>query len=142
MIALQQLPAVAGLAANEMVLGVAPSARHDTLLSSYLFNVERGPGAVRDMIVADLRRFLALGAQREAADRLIVLRRFLSGHPQAGKVPPQRKREGVVSIPFSSSRCREREDRIRRGEAGGRALIYSAREKLSPVVWSGLCPNR
>jgi hypothetical protein len=71
-----------------------------------------------------------------------VLRRFLSGHPQAGKVPPQRKREGVVSIPFSSSRCREREDRIRRGEAGGRALIYSAREKLSPVVWSGLCPNR
>jgi len=142
MIALQQLPAVAGLAANEMVLGVAPSARHVGLLSSYLFNVERGPGAVRDMIVADLRRFLDLGARREAADRLIVLRRFLSEHPQAGKVAPERKRERVASVPVTSSRRRERENRIRMGEVGGRVLIYSAREKLSPVVWSGLCPNR
>lgn len=141
MIALQLLPAVTGLAANEMVLGVAPSARHDRLLSSYLFNIERGPAAVRDMIVADLRRFLDLGARREAADRLIVLRCFLSEHPQAGKVASERKREGAASIPFSLSRRREREDRTRRGEASGRVLIYSAREKLSPIVWSGLCPR-
>jgi len=142
MIALQQLPAFAGLAASEMVLGVTPSARHDRLLYSYMFNIERRPAAVRDMMVADLRRFLDLGARREAADRLIVLRRFLSEHPQAGKVPPERKREGVASIPLSSSRCREREDRIRTGEAGARVLIRGAPQKLSPMVWSGLCPNR
>jgi len=120
MIALQQLPAFAGLAASEMVVGVTPSARHDRLLYSYMFNIERGPAAVHDMMVADLRRFLDLGARREAADRLIVLRRFLSEHPQAGKVAPERKREAF------------RRSRFLRA-AAAEARIESEGEKPAPT---------
>jgi hypothetical protein len=42
------------------------------------------------MIVSDLRGFLDLGAEQQAADRLMILRRFLSDDPQA------RPREGVL----------------------------------------------
>ncbi|KAF0135391.1 MAG: hypothetical protein FD148_703 [Methylocystaceae bacterium] len=133
MIAVQQLPALAGLAPNEIVLGVTPSAEHDRLLASYLFNLERGPAAVRDMIVADFRCFFDLGARRQAADMLIVLRRFLSDHPQAGRVPPERKREGVASIPLSSNH-RENEGRIRSAVVGACALKKGVRQEMSPSL--------
>lgn len=133
MIAVQQLPALAGLAPNEIVLGVTPSAKHDRLLASYLFNLERGPAAVRDMIVADFRCFFDLGARRQAADMLIVLRRFLSDHPQAGRVPPERKREGVASIPLSSNH-REIEGRIRSAVVGACVLKKGVRQEMSPSL--------
>jgi len=131
MIALQQLSAIAGLAGKEMVLGVTPSTKHDRLLSGYVFNIERGPVAVRDMIVADLRRFLDLGARREAADRLIVLRRFLSKHPNAEKVPQSASGKALLGSSLSSSRYREREDRTRKEEAGPRVPIKFARQKTA-----------
>ena len=84
MITVTQCAAVADLAANEMFLGVTPSAKHHSLLSSYLLNLGRGPAAVRDMIVADLRCCLDLGASQRAADLLVVLRLFLAEHPDAG----------------------------------------------------------
>jgi hypothetical protein len=102
MITVTQCAALAGLASNEMVLGVTPSARHHSLLASYLLNLGRGPVAVRTMIVADLRAFLDLGAARRAADLLIVLRFFLSKHPEAGYVPLRLERRNVVANSFLS----------------------------------------
>jgi len=84
MITVSQCAAQAGLASNELVLGAIPSFEHDALLESYLLNGHRGLGAVRAMIVADMRGFLDLGVTARAADLLIVLRRLLTAHPEAG----------------------------------------------------------
>jgi hypothetical protein len=46
-------------------------------------NLERGPLAVRNMIIADLRRFHELGARQYTADLLLVLRLFLTDYPSA-----------------------------------------------------------
>lgn len=83
MISVAQCAAFAGLASDEMVLGVTPSAKHQSLLSSYLLNLNRGPIAVRDMIIADMRLFRELGALQRAADLLLVLRLFLTDRPDA-----------------------------------------------------------
>lgn len=83
MITVSECAAFAGLASNELVLGAVPSAKHRRLLSSYLLNLKRGPEAVRDLMVADLRGLLDLGVTSRAADLLIVLRLFLSDYPQA-----------------------------------------------------------
>jgi len=87
MISFEQCRDFAGLAQNEIVLGSTPSAMHDSLLSSYILNLQRGPAAVRRMMVADIRSSLDLGALKQASDLLIVLRRFLSHHPEARLVP-------------------------------------------------------
>jgi hypothetical protein len=89
MISVSECAAEAGLASNELVLGAVPSARHESLLSSYLLNSHRGLDSVRAMIVADLRRFLDLGVPARAADLLIVLRLLLTDHPQARRVTPR-----------------------------------------------------
>lgn len=83
MITVTECATFAGLASNELVLGAIPCARHHCLLSSYLLNIGRGPRTVRDMIIADMRRFLDLGVSKRAADLLIVLRMFLSDFPEA-----------------------------------------------------------
>ena len=83
MITLEQCTASAGLAPNEIVLGSTPSAKHRSLLTSYLLNLKRGPEGVRDMMVSDLRGWLDLGAMQQAADSLIVLRQYLSDYPEA-----------------------------------------------------------
>jgi hypothetical protein len=87
MISFEQCRDFAGLAQNEMVLGSTASAMHDSLLSSYILNMESGPTVVRRMMVADIRSSLDLGALKQASDLLIVLRRFLSNHPEARLVP-------------------------------------------------------
>lgn len=73
----------ADLSPNEIILGPPLTDRHYALLSSYRLNLARGAIAVRDMIIADLRSFLDLGARQRAADLLVVLRLFLSRHPEA-----------------------------------------------------------
>jgi hypothetical protein len=83
MITVTQCAAFAGLASDELIVGISPSAKHSLLLSSYLLNLERGPPAVRDMIIADLRRFHELGARQYTADLLLVLRLFLTDYPSA-----------------------------------------------------------
>jgi hypothetical protein len=83
MITVTQCAAFAGLASDELILGVTPSAKHRLLLLSYLLNLDRGPMAVRDMIIADLRRFRELGALQPTADLLLVLRFFLTDYPDA-----------------------------------------------------------
>jgi hypothetical protein len=87
MLTLAQCAAATGFATNDFFLGVTPSCRHRSLLDGYLANMGRGPEAIRDMMIADLRRWTQLGANARAADLLVVLRQFLSEYPQA--VPAQ-----------------------------------------------------
>lgn len=82
LISIAQCADLSGLGTNEIVLGVPPSARHNSLYESYLLHRDRSLEAIADMIVADIRRALDLGAEKLAADLLIVLRWFLSEHPQ------------------------------------------------------------
>ena len=72
-----------GLSSNEVLLGPGPSAKHEALLASYLFNRWRGTAKVRDLIREDLRSAVDLGARERAADLLLVLRMFSSVMPVA-----------------------------------------------------------
>ncbi len=92
MISLAQCAAFAGLRRDEIVLGVTPSVVHDSLLASYLLNLRRGPTAVRDIIVGDLRRFRELGALQRTADLFFVLRVFLTRYPEARCVQKHKKK--------------------------------------------------
>ena len=88
MISLTQCMVLEDLGSNETILGVAPGAKHHSLLLSYLFNLKRGVAFVRDMIIADLRSSIDIGATQQAADLLVVLRLFFSEYPEAAYVPP------------------------------------------------------
>jgi hypothetical protein len=75
---IEQLAALSGLRPHEIFVGVTPTAKHDYLYASYLLDHTGNPTALRDLMVADIRVALELGIPIEAADLLIVLRRFLS----------------------------------------------------------------
>jgi hypothetical protein len=60
-----------------------PSNRHSRLLAGYLFNRKRGAAAVRDMILADIRRFSELGATGYASELIDVLNSFNAEFPVA-----------------------------------------------------------
>ncbi len=64
-------------------MGAVPSPKHRARLSGYLLNLKWGQATVREMIVADIRAALDLGALNRAGDLLVVLRLFLSEHPEA-----------------------------------------------------------
>jgi hypothetical protein len=70
--------ALSGLDANEVVLGVTPTKRHDELYENYLFKLGKRYDALAGRIVGDIRASLDLGATRLAADLLIVLRLALA----------------------------------------------------------------
>ncbi|HTO79158.1 MAG TPA: hypothetical protein VMJ31_05210 [Methylocystis sp.] len=98
MLTLEQCLTMTGLASDEVILGMTPGARHRMLLESYLTNIWRGPKAVRDMIIGDMRDCIAFGAKLRAADLLIVLRQFLSAHPCArAHLPFERRNIGGAS---------------------------------------------
>lgn len=78
MITLEECAKFAALETNELFTGAVLSTRHQSLLSSYLLNLKRGPRAVRTMIVSDIRAAIDLGASKYAADLVLVLRMFLS----------------------------------------------------------------
>lgn len=133
MITFAQCAAFAGLFSNEMILGATPSGRHYSLLASYLLNLGRGPVAVRDMIVSDLRSFLNLGATQRAADLLIVLRIFLSEYPQARCVPCQLDREeDNAPIPLFSNLRGQNEAQIRSQVVGACVSKTGRRQEMSP----------
>jgi hypothetical protein len=83
MITLEECARFAALETNELFTGAVLSTRHQSLLSTYLFNLTRGPAAVRKMIVSDIRAAIDLGASKRAADLVLVLRLFLSKHLEA-----------------------------------------------------------
>jgi hypothetical protein len=78
-IAIEQWAALCGLDPNEFMSDATPSARQASLHASYLLLRNRGWATVRDMIVADIRAALDLGASKRATDLLMVLRMFLFG---------------------------------------------------------------
>jgi hypothetical protein len=84
-ITMEQCRIFSGLLSNEMVMGPVPSPRHRARLAGYLLNLKWGHATVREMIVADVRAALDLGALNRAGDLLVVLRLFLSDHPEARK---------------------------------------------------------
>jgi hypothetical protein len=63
---------------ESLSLCVAPSARHRSILASYLLNIKRGEAVVFDMMLADYHRFLDLGARERASDLLHALWLFNS----------------------------------------------------------------
>ena len=81
MITMQQCADLMGLAPHELGLCAVPSPRHKSLLGSYLLNLKRGEKAVCCMIIGDFWRLMELGAKERAADTQLVLRLFLSEHP-------------------------------------------------------------
>lgn len=85
MITIEQCKIFSGLVSNEVVMGAVPSAKHRARLSGYLLNLKWGEETVREIIVADIRAALDLGAISRAGDLLVVLRLFLSEHPEARK---------------------------------------------------------
>src|SRR5208283_3630440 len=97
MIPLARCAERAGLDSSELFINSAFSSKHKSLLLSYLFNLKRGPIAVREMIVADIRLAIDLGASKRAADLLLVLRAFLSVQPEARidehSTPNRRRRQ-------------------------------------------------
>jgi len=84
-ITIEQCKIFSGLVSNEVVMGAVPSAKHRARLAGYLLNLKWGQATVREMIVADIRAALDLGALNRAGDLLVVLRLFLSEHPDARK---------------------------------------------------------
>ncbi len=89
MIGLTRCARLAGLTSDEIFIGVEESDRHRKLLLTYLLNLHRGRRAVRNMILADLRGFVDLGAEARAADLLVVLRLFLSDCGDPAKPRPE-----------------------------------------------------
>ena len=115
MISLEECARVARLNPREIVLGVAPTRRHTSLLASYLLNLPRGPVAVRQMIVDDLHGFVDLGALHLAADTFVVLRLFLTAYQEAARVERRVATEALCAIlpetagrvvPFRTADCR------------------------------------
>lgn len=96
MISLQQCTTIAGLSSHEVILGVTPSARHETLLRSYVSITSLSRAALRGLIVSDLRNFLDLGATRQAGDRFVVPRQFLSDDVQARPTTSSEKKAGAI----------------------------------------------
>ena len=82
MITLEECAEFTGLDSSELITGSVLSTKHRSLLSSYLLNLKRGPSAVREMIVWDIRAAIDLGASKHAADLVLVLRLFLSKYPE------------------------------------------------------------
>lgn len=74
---LERCREIAGLSSHEMMIGVAPSEKHEDMLSKYI-GARRSLRIVRMTIVADLRAALAAGALLDAADLIVVLRRLLT----------------------------------------------------------------
>lgn len=82
MISFERCADFAGLAANELAFCSAPSSVPRSLYASYLLHIGRGAAVVRDMIVSDMRLSRELGAAKQASDLAVVLRAFLSDHPE------------------------------------------------------------
>ena len=83
MITLNECADLIGLAPDELLLCAIPSARHKSLLKSYLFSLKWGEKALCCLIIGDFWRLMDLGAEERAADVFHVLRLFLSAHPRA-----------------------------------------------------------
>ncbi len=86
MITREQCVAFGGLALREVAgigRGFVDPRRVESLLAIYRINIDRGGGAVRDLIVTHLRIASDLGMSERADILFETLRLFLSYHPEA-----------------------------------------------------------
>lgn len=126
MITMEQCKIFSGLLSNEMVVGPAPSPKHRARLTGYLLNLKWGEATVREMIVADIRAALDLGALNRAADLLVVLRLFLSDHPEARK----RQDRNVVDwrpVPMQEPKCTDAPSASTRDRADAPKIFSASR---------------
>ena len=126
MITMEQCKVFSGLLSNEMVVGPAPSPKHRARLTGYLLNLKWGQATVREMIVADIRAALDLGALKRAADLLVVLRLFLSDHPEARK----RQDRNVVDwrpAPMQEPKCTDAPPASTRDRANAPKIFLASR---------------
>ena len=126
MITMEQCKIFSGLLSNEMVVGPAPSPKHRARLTGYLLNLKWGQATVREMIVADIRVALDLGALNRAADLLVVLRLFLSDHPEARK----RQDRNVVDwrpVPMQEPKCTDAPSASTRDRADAPKIFSASR---------------
>jgi hypothetical protein len=122
----EQCKIFSGLLSNEMVVGPAPSPKHRARLTGYLLNLKWGQATVREMIVADIRVALDLGALNRAADLLVVLRLFLSDHPEARK----RQDRNVVDwrpVPMQEPKCTDAPSASTRDRADAPKIFSASR---------------
>jgi hypothetical protein len=125
-ITMEQCKIFSGLLSNEMVVGPAPSPKHRARLTGYLLNLKWGQATVREMIVADIRVALDLGALNRAADLLVVLRLFLSDHPEARK----RQDRNVVDwrpVPMQEPKCTDAPSASTRDRADAPKIFSASR---------------
>jgi hypothetical protein len=128
-ISVKECAELVGLESNELIIGVAPSRAHRAQLSGYLLNMDRGPTAVRDMIVADLRMFLDLGATRAAADALVVLRIFLREFPMARRSVSGDKPSGASTASLCAAHDRIVRRSRKKSDPFARTIrLYSVRQ--------------
>lgn len=66
----------------------AQTSRSTQMAAAYRFNTDRGHGAVREMILADIRRFSELGATGYVRDLTDALFDFDDACSMAGYFPP------------------------------------------------------
>ena len=126
MITMEQCKIFSGLLSNEMVVGPVPSPKHRARLTGYLLNLKWGQATVREMIVADIRVALDLGALNRAADLLVVLRLFLSDHPEARK----RQDRNVVDwrpVPMQEPKCTDAPSASTRDRADAPKIFSASR---------------
>lgn len=95
--ALTECIAFSARAYDDTLPNMPPSPKHCRLLSSYLLNLDRGPIAVREMIVGDIDRFRDLGARQQASDLSLVLNCFLADFPEARSTPSVRERSNAAA---------------------------------------------
>jgi len=129
-ITMEQCKIFSGLLSNEMVVGPAPSPKHRARLTGYLLNLKWGQATVREMIVADIRVALDLGALNRAADLLVVLRLFLSDHPEARK----RQDRNVVDwrpVPMQEPKCTDAPSASTRDRADAPKIFSASRIETS-----------
>ena len=122
MITMEQCRIFSGLVSNEIVMGAVPSPKHRARLSGYLLNLKWGQATVREMIVADIRAALDLGALNRAADLLVVLRLFLSDHPEARRCD-DRKALDLHPAPIQEPKCAAAPPASRRNRADPRKIF-------------------
>jgi hypothetical protein len=114
--AIEHFAALCGLDSNQFMTDVSPSATRASLHASYLFLQNRGWATVRDLIVADIRAALDLGASKRATDLLVVLRTFLFEHPEfaieqqcptsvGGAVDPSHEVDGAATRSMDGDRA-------------------------------------
>jgi hypothetical protein len=81
-IGIEQCAALCCLGSNEFMADLTPSPTYASLHASYLLLQKRGWATVRDLIVADIRAALDLGASKRAKDLLMVFRMLVFEHPE------------------------------------------------------------